>query len=185
VLTHNPYFHKSVSYNRIGNDHATYCKVSFFEVKKSESNVSTIRLCEQPSSNRQDDEDDMENYSPVQNSYTALWNEYKDARLSTTLLSIARRIVEYHFIELCSYEIENLRDEVIRQFGSDKKMQKLVMEIFKPLYDPLDEIHDIGDGLYFTATADADTSDIKRVFRQVFVATGQESHYEKMSGDVA
>ena len=174
VLTHNPYFHKDVSFYRIGD----YKKVSFFEVRKTDDNISSIYPCEQEC----DNEDGAKNYSPVQNSYTALWNEYRDAQLPTTLLSVIRRIIEYHFIQLCSYGIDELRTRVFSYIGDDESKIRMANDILRFIYDPAeDEIHDIGDGMYFAA--DNDNESYKNVLEIVFKAMGQEQHYKKMSGE--
>jgi len=180
ILTHNPYFHKEVSFDRLNNEHATYCKVSFYEVKKIDNNVSVVKLCEHES-NGSDPDVEWENYSPVQNSYTALWNEYKDAKLPTTLLSIIHRIIEYHFIQLCSYSIDELRTRVLKYFDSDVTKQNLAKDMLRFIYEPIDTIHNISDGIYFTANNDNET--YKKVFKAIFDAMGQEQHYRKMSGE--
>ena len=124
----------------------------------------------------------MENVSPVQSSYSAMWSEYKDARLATTLLSMIHRIVEYHFIQHCSFSIENLRTRVFAFVGDNDTRLRLARDMLKYIYDEPSEYHDTSDDLFFTP--DNDISMLKSVFRQVFEAMGQIQHYQKMSGEI-
>jgi wobble nucleotide-excising tRNase len=177
ILTHNPYFHKEVSFYRLGDEY--YKKVSFYEVKKSESNISSISICER-AINSVDSDNEFENFSPVQNSYTALWNEYKEVSTTATLLSIMNRIVEYHFVQLCSYRIEELRSRVLSHVGSENQ-RNLVNDILRYIYDGLNNKDDMDDGIYFVAQTDND--EYKAAFRAIFEAMGQEPHYRKMTGE--
>ncbi|MDR0919884.1 MAG: AAA family ATPase, partial [Oscillospiraceae bacterium] len=181
ILTHNPYFYKIVSNNRLSNEKDTYCKFSFFEVKKSEDNVSSIILCEQ----QKKQSDDYENFSPIQNHYSSLWNEYKDARLTTTLLSIMRRIIEYHLIETCSYTLETLCDKVTSELAKDKQKLKSVDNVLKRISDPMAELHEPGiiSGLYLHSTASTEMQDYKVAFKEIFNVVGMSAHYAKMSGE--
>jgi wobble nucleotide-excising tRNase len=81
ILTHNPYFHNAVSQQMLRPEEAYFKKVSFFEVKKGDDNISTISAPCVLKVERRDPDITHENYTPVQNSYSALWQEYKDARL--------------------------------------------------------------------------------------------------------
>jgi wobble nucleotide-excising tRNase len=97
VLTHNPYFHKEISHKYETSRDDIVKKSSFFFVKKSDENVSTVKINEMECVTN---ESGVENVSPVKNSYDALWCEYRDARLPATLLSVIQRIVEYYFLQL-------------------------------------------------------------------------------------
>jgi wobble nucleotide-excising tRNase len=123
----------------------------------------------------------QENYSPVQNSYTALWQEYKDAKLPTTLLHIISRIVDYHFILLCSYDREDLKKRVTDHLVGDTGKQKLVDEMLRNVYEPPTVSESVDDMIYFPAPNS--NGDYKEAFRAVFKAIGQEAHYAKMSGE--
>jgi wobble nucleotide-excising tRNase len=171
VLTHNPYFHKEVSFSRMGD----YKKVSFFEVKKGEDNISMIEECKRSC----DNEEGEENFSPVQNSYTALWQEYRDAQLPTTLMSIICRIIDYHFIQLCSYTIDDLRERIMAHIGGDSGKRRIADAMLKAFYGPAN-MKETGDGLYFTA--DKDSESYRAVFQTLFNAMDQGAHYQKMAG---
>jgi wobble nucleotide-excising tRNase len=173
VLTHNPYFHKAVSHKYETNQEELVQKSAFYAVKKSEDNISTVRICENETGAN---EINALNVSPVKNSYDALWCEYRDVQLPSTLLSIIRRIVEYHFLQLCSYSIDHLRLTVKSFIGDNEQEQRLADEMLQYIYD---DLHDIADGIYFTPNSE--TSDYKKVFAKVFEAMGQKTHYQKMS----
>ncbi|MSS45351.1 hypothetical protein FYJ43_04705 [Cutibacterium sp. WCA-380-WT-3A] len=66
--------------------------------------------CEEP----QDAPSQKENYTPGLNSYAALWNEYKEAPSSTTLLNVTRRIYEQYFLRLCSYDSADLTTTLLK-----------------------------------------------------------------------
>ena len=65
-----------------------------------------------------------ENYNPIQNSYAALWDEYKELKTENTVKNVIRHILEYYFIQICGYE------------GND--LHKIVLEQNKPLF--VDEV---------------------------------------------
>lgn len=106
ILTHNAYFHREITYNQV----SKYLCVSFFLINKAD-NISTIRLCER----RNDDiPTEMENYNPVQNSYAALWDEYKELATTIPLLNVVRRILEYYFLQLCGYDGTDIRQKILK-----------------------------------------------------------------------
>ncbi|MDL2248786.1 AAA family ATPase [Tyzzerella sp. OttesenSCG-928-J15] len=107
VLTHNVYFHKEITYNQTSRYHC----VSFYTVNKA-SNNSSIRHCVRPSLTRPTEH---ENFNPVQNSYTALWGEYKEVDTPIPTMNVIRRILEYYFMQLCGYDGVNIRKKVIEE----------------------------------------------------------------------
>jgi wobble nucleotide-excising tRNase len=181
ILTHNPYFHNAVSQTMLQPDEMYYKKIAFFEVKKDENNVSTIsEPCVQESSSK-DPDITHENISPVQNSYTALWQEYKEAKLPSTLLHLIHRIVETYFVLICNYSRDYLRNKALAFVDSDVNKQRLVREILLNLQDSTAIDDSMGEMIYFPAPSSA--GDYKGVFRDVFKAMEQEPHYAKMSGE--
>ena len=135
ILTHNPYFHNAVSQTMLQPDEMYYKKVAFYELKKDEENISTISEPCIQTSNSKDPDITHENVTPVQNSYTALWQEYKDAKLPSTLLHLIHRIIETHFVLICSYAREDLREQALEFVSSDIRKQKLVKEILLNMHD--------------------------------------------------
>lgn len=183
ILTHNPYFHNAVSQEMLRPEEMYYKKVAFFEVKKGEDNISTVSQPCIQESNSKDPDITCENYSPVQNSYTALWQEYKDAKLPTTLLHIIHRIIDFHFILLCSYEREELRKRIVEYVGNDMGKMKLINAMLLNIHDSTIVGDSVDEMVYFPAP-DSST-DYKAAFGTIFKALGQEAHFAKMSGEGA
>lgn len=181
ILTHNPYFHNAVSQTMLRPEEMYYKKVAFFEIKKSEDNISAIsQPCIQTSSSK-DPDITHENVTPVQNSYSALWQEYKDAKLPSTLLHLIHRIVETHFVLICSYARDDLRKQALDFVGSDTSKQRLVQEVLLNIHDSAAIYDSMGEMVYYPAPRSAE--DYKDAFRDIFKAMGQEPHYAKMSGE--
>lgn len=181
ILTHNPYFHNAVSQQMLRPDEAFFKKVAFFEIKKSDSNISTIsKPCVQKSSSK-DPDIEFENVTPVLNAYSALWQEYKDAKHPSTLLHIINRIVDYHFLKLCSYAREKIRTQVTAHVGSNTSKLNLITEMLHHVYEKISSDDTVGAEIYYPATSTLD--DYKDALRTVFEAMGQQAHYAKMSGE--
>ena len=95
ILTHNAYFHREITYNRVRD----YQFVNFYLITKVD-NKSGIRICVKKNPDVLTEEI---NYNPVQNSYAALWEEYRDVTTPIPLMNVIRRILEYYFLQLCGY----------------------------------------------------------------------------------
>ena len=182
ILTHNPYFHKDVSSKYETSIEELVKKSLFSVVKKNDDNISLVFPCEREASDR-DSEIEMENVSPVQSSYSAMWSDYRDAKLPTTLLAAIHRIVEYHFIQHCSYTIDYLRTKIFASMEEDDANLRLAMDMIKYIYDHANEYHDISDGIFYSPDNDS-IPKIKAVFKKIFIEMGQVQHYQKMSGEI-
>lgn len=179
ILTHNVYFHKEITHHQ----EKRYRSVSFYLIRKTD-NVSSVSLCVRKS---QRVSTDMENYNPIQNSYAALWDEYKELKTVNTLTNVIRRILEYYFIQLCGYEGNDLQKTVLE----DNKEKFIDYEEGKkPNYDRyhlasalLSYIDDspaaISDGLNYVEDG-TDIEQYKSVFRLIFESMHQEQHYKMM-----
>jgi len=182
ILTHNVYFHREITYSQ---SHRYHC-VSFFVVNKA-SNNSSIRHCVRPS---QKIPTEYENYNPVQNSYAALWSEYREVDTVIPVLNVIRRILEYYFMQLCGYDGNSVRKRVLE----DNK-DKFVVIPAEGLPDYTKyhlasamlsyiSVNSVGlcDGLNYVDDC-ADISFYKDVFRLIFEALQQEQHYNMMMGE--
>ena len=105
ILTHNAYFHREITYPYV----KKYDFVSFYLIQKT-GEKSSVKLCEAQNPNSPSD---MMNVNPVKNSYAALWEEYKEVTSDTPLMNVARRILDYYFLQLCSYEDTTLRERIL------------------------------------------------------------------------
>lgn len=184
ILTHNVYFHREITYNQ---SHRYHC-VSFFVVNKT-SNNSSIRLCVRPS---QKIPTEHENFNPVQNSYAALWCEYREVESAISVLNVIRRILEYYFIQLCGYDGVNVRKRVLED-NKDKFFETPAEGL--PDYTRYHlasamlsyiSVNSIGfcDGLNYVDDC-VDTKLYKDVFKLIFEALQQEQHYYMMMGEGA
>lgn len=183
VLTHNVYFHREITYNYASRFHC----VSFYVVSKA-SNSSAIRLCVRQS---QKAPTEQENFNPIQNSYAALWSEYREVDTTIPLMNVIRQILEYYFIQLCGYDGMDIRNRVLDKKHRDKFI--VSVENGEPDYTKwhlatamLSYIgaSSVGfsDGLNYVDDC-VDIELYKSVFKLIFEALEQEQHYKMMMGE--
>jgi len=182
ILTHNTYFHREITYNQVGR----YEFVSYYMIQKR-SNTSSVKLCVRE--NKAFIPPIWENYNPVQNSYKALWSEFKELSGAITVMSVIRRILEYYFLQLCGYDGINLRKEVLEKHqdkfivksdsddspDDDTKFhlaQSMISYIGK-------QDHGFNDGMDFVDEC-TDVSKCKEVFKMIFDCLDQRQHYDMM-----
>ncbi|WP_206192597.1 AAA family ATPase [Scrofimicrobium canadense] len=179
VLTHNAYFFKEATYNRV----SYYKHVSYYLVRKH-NNVSSVLTCVR---NRHDAPSLQENYSPVANAYATLWQEYKEVSSSTTLLNVMRRILEHYFLQLCGHDGANLRTHILEDHRdqfitvNDDGSQDLtdLRQAESILAYINHEMTGLGDDTFYIEHA-ADSETCRRVFHSIFNLMGQEQHYNMM-----
>ena len=182
VLTHNAFFHKEVSYDRLKHYHC----VNFYLIKKS-NNVSTIDLCtkKDPFSKEPAYE---HNYTPVHNSYAALWKEYNEVTSSSALMRIVRQILEYYFIQISGYEGQSLTERIlqhedvfIRQNPDGSENRDLLLSVTAMLHYIGSNARGFNDGLNYVEGSE-DVDRIRETFKCIFIAMEQEQHYNMMMG---
>lgn len=182
ILTHNVYFHREITYNQA----RRYNYVSFYTIYKA-SNISSIRLCVRQS---QQVPTEQENFNPVQNSYAALWGEYREVDTSIPLMNVIRRILEYYFMQLCGYDSMNIRKRVL-----DENREKFIEQVPNSQPDMTKynlasamlsyiSANSIGcsDGLNYVDDC-AEISLYRTVFKLIFKALQQEQHYNMMMSE--
>lgn len=180
ILTHNTYFHQEITYDRVKD----YQFVNFYLVSKND-NKSSIRLCE-----KQNPEipSEMMNYNPVQNSYAALWEEYKTLKAPIPLMNVIRRILEYYFLQLCGYDGTTLRDVILKQNkekfictdengNNDYSAYQLASAMLS--YIQTKSSLGITDGINYVDDC-VDVSQTKETFKKIFTLMNQSQHYEMM-----
>ena len=179
ILAHNVYFHKEITHHQVKH----YKSVSFYMIRKTD-NVSNVIHCVRQSQTRPTE---LENYNPIQNSYAALWDEYKELKTVNTITNVIRHILEYYFIQLCGYEGNDLQ-KIVLEDNKEKFIDR--EEGKKPNYDRyhlasalLSYINDspalISDGLNFVEDG-TDVEQYRLVFKLIFEAMQQEQHYKMM-----
>jgi wobble nucleotide-excising tRNase len=182
ILTHNVYFHREIAYNRTSHYHC----VSFYTVNKA-SNNSSIRLCTRQS---QKVPTEQENFNPVQNSYAALWSEYREVDTAIPILNVIRRILEYYFMQLCGYDGVDIRKRVLNENrekfieqvpNGHPGMTKYHLASAMLSYISANSVG-FSDGLNYVDEC-ADINLYRTVFKLIFEALQQEQHYKMMMGE--
>lgn len=158
VLTHNVFFHKEASFV---DGRARELKfVSYWIIRKNDD-VSSITAYGKK--------------NPISTSYELLWNELRD-NADASLISIQntmRRIIENYFNIIGGNGQRN--DYLVDRFESveDKIIAKSL------LYWIDDGSHSIPDDLFVDPYSDA-IPRYKKVFKQLFINSGHEAHYNMM-----
>ena len=156
LLTHNVYFHKEVSFV---DGRTKLCNKTNFWILRKNIKISVLQSYE------------MNN--PIHSSYSLLWQEYnsKEVKSSLTIQNIMRRIIENYF-------------KLLGKFGDDDLIQKFPtreeQEICRSLISWInDGSHSINDDL-FIELQDRTVEMYKKVFKDIFVLTNHEGHYNMM-----
>lgn len=176
ILTHNIRFHMEVTDQWVQDFKAT----NFYKVLK-DGNQSSVYLC-----TKQDPASSLPrtiNYNPVQNNYQALWTQLQEANSTISVIHAIRQILDYYFIQMCSYDRKKLRAEVLG------KLKKPAPESGRPdmtQYHPAEALlryiaapNDFGHDAHYVDDA-TDAQPYREAFRLIFKAMGQEQHYQKM-----
>lgn len=179
ILTHNAFFHQEVTYNQ----EQHYRFVSFFEIVKID-NSSDVIPCIQKN---RETPSIIENRNPIQNSYAALWDTYKEVSSPNTLVNVIRQILDYYFLQLCGYSGVDIKDIILKQHRKDfvKKLPDGTedysdLHMASSLLQYLCTSNDrISDGLNFIH-ASIDTDSCRRIFESIFRHMGQGQHFDMM-----
>lgn len=179
ILTHNAYFHREISYNLV----ARYESASFFMIRKSD-NISTVEECiNKPKSEL----DDPSNRNPVQNSYVALWEEYRVLNSTIPLLNVIRRILDYYFIQLCGYQETNVRKTILEEHKDDfvdedasGHKDYLKLHLATAMLSYIGCAEGFVDGFNLVEDC-SDAEQYKKVLEMIFDKLGQKQHYDMMT----
>lgn len=156
LLTHNVYFHKEVSF--IDGRTKTCNKTNFWILRKNEKVTVSQSF-------------GMDN--PIQSSYELLWQELKseEVKSSLTVQNVMRRIIENYFKLLGKLG----DDELILKFPT-KEEQEICRSLISWINDGS---HSINDDL-FIELQDRTIEMYKKVFKDIFILTNHEGHYNMM-----
>jgi wobble nucleotide-excising tRNase len=156
LLTHNVYFHKEVSF--IDGRTKTCNKTNYWILRKND-NVTSLQSFKMG--------------NPIQSSYELLWQELKSKEVKSTLTvqNIMRRIIENYFKLLGKYG----DDDLILKFAT-KEEQEICRSLISWINDGS---HSINDDLY-VELQDRTVDTYKKVFKDIFVLTKHEEHYNMM-----
>ena len=180
ILTHNAFFHKEVSYNRLKYYHC----VNFYLIQKKR-NVSTIKLCVKQDINS-DTPAIEKNFTPVRDAYATLWKEYKEATSSTVIMRTARQILEYYFIQISGYEGQTLTDRIMKrkdeflEIAPDGTKNREKQHLLNALLRYIGaENQRFNDGLDYVEDTE-NIEQIRRTFKLIFDVMEQSQHYAMM-----
>lgn len=183
ILTHNTYFHREVAYNYV---HRWHC-ASFFMIHKEEL-TSNVELCTEPNPKAPSEE---VNRNPVQNSYAALWREYREVRTPIAILNVIRRILEYYFLQMCGFEGEDLQHEIlekpenrVRFIGTRPDGSKDYVRFNQAkamlAYIATNKVG-ITDGIHYVDDC-TNVNQCRETFEVIFDVMEQTQHFRKMMG---
>lgn len=156
LLTHNVFFHKEVSFidGRKKSDNDT----SFWILRKKDK-ISSIQPFDQN--------------NPIKTSYELLWNEIKENDSIVSVQNNMRRIIEHYFRILGKYG----DDKLIKQFDVAEER-----DICRALLTWInDGSHSINDPLFIEYQDDV-IDKYQKVFKEIFIKTNHEAHYNMMMG---
>lgn len=158
LLTHNVYFHKEVSFI---DGRTKFCNKTNFWILRKNDKITSI----QP----------FLMTNPIQSSYELMWQELKseDVKSSITIQNIMRRIIENYFKLLGKYG----DDDLVNKFKT-KEEREICSSLISWINDGS---HSMPDDL-FVELQDRTIENYKKVFKDVFILTNHEGHYNMMMG---
>lgn len=177
-LTHNPVFFRDITYNRISD----YECVTFFEITKDEDNHSHV-------DEKYDEYEEMGttirvNKSPVRNFYDSLWHIVRTTNSKEALMTAARQILDYHFLQNDGYNSTKFRELLFK--GANKEAFTKENPIYYHIADSMVAFLSVGvsnfnDGLFFDA-APFTLEQMRSAFRIIFDVMGRSYHYKAKMG---
>ncbi len=158
ILTHNVYFHKEVSFDTKRGTNDRMKDETFWILRKEGINTKIKSY----------------DFNPIKTSYELLWGElknYSEYRV-ITVQNTMRRIIENYFKILGGLSEDNL----IESFEPEEQI------ICRALLSWLnDGSHFIDDDLYVDTNSEI-VEQYFKVFKKIFIVTGNEGHYNMMMG---
>lgn len=156
VLTHNVYFHKEASFI---NGRSNGCKHTHYWILNKSNNITAITEYKQK--------------NPINSSYELIWKELKNQnnRSLITMQNTMRRIIENYFKILGKFDDK----DIISTFEKIEDQQVCLAL----LYWINDGSHCIPEDLYISSIDDKSETYL-RVFKEIFIRSGHEAHYNMM-----
>lgn len=154
VFTHNVFFHRELTHTGVRKNESP--DIAFWIIKKHEGRSIIVPYGVT---------------NPISSTYTLLWDEIKDENISiVSLQNTMRRIIEQYF-----HMIGN--DAIIASFSTPA--EKIACESLMHWYN--DGSHSIQDDLFINSYEQS-TAMYRHIFRQIFIQSGHEAHYNMMMG---
>jgi wobble nucleotide-excising tRNase len=164
VLTHNVYFHKEITYNSRRDHNKCLSEESFWIVRKGSPHSQCAR----------------HECNPIKTSYQLLWLEVQEAEhaahsggaVNPRIENTLRRILEHYFTMLGpAVDYKTLCDK----FGGQDKV------MCNSLFSWVNAgSHSALDDAYITPS-DAMAKNALKVFKEIFVKSGHQGHFEMMN----
>lgn len=156
ILTHNLYFYKEITFDPQRKNKKNE-KYETFNIIKKNNGISKILPFKD---------------NPIKTSYELLWDEVKSEDTNNIYLpNCMRRILENYFKLIGRICINNLEDEFD---GFDKIICRSLISWIH------DGSHSINEDFFYNMSDDNLIETYKRVFKEIFIKTGYESHYNMM-----
>ena len=177
-LTHNPIYFRDITYNRLSD----YECVTFFEITKDEDNHSHVD--EQYDEIQETGTTIRVNRSPVRNYYDSLWHIYRTTGSKEALMTTARQILDYYFLQNDGYNSTKFRELLFK--GNNKEQFTSEDPIYYRIADSMVAFLSVGasnfnDGLFFD-TAPYTLDQMRKAFRTIFDVMGRTYHYNAKMG---
>jgi len=155
VLTHNVYFHKEVTYTSNRGDDEKKGERTYWVVRKGDTSATVER----------------HKSNPIKTSYDLLWAELRrEVKSPLTIQNTMRRILENYFKILGRIDFEKICDQFE---GQDKAICRSLFAWVN------DGSHFAHDDAFFTLD-DGAIDVYLEIFRQVFIKSEQQAHYDMM-----
>ncbi len=108
----------------------------------------------------------------------SVWNDVSEYKYSFTytLMIVIRQILEYYFIQMVGYQNADLRKDLLNKKDFSKEDYAAASAMIAMINVGATGFN---DGLYYDSSA-ADLTHLRRVFEKIFIAMGQEQHYNMM-----
>lgn len=157
ILTHNVYFFKEVSFNPKRSQGIAMSEETFWTVTKPAGDSKLLK----------------HESNPIKTSYELLWNEIKsEGRSNLSVQNTMRRILENYFKILGNVNF----DSICELFDGKEKL--ICNSLFSWINDGSHFAHDD----IFVANDEFTVEVYLKVFKDIFIKSKHESHYEMMMG---
>ncbi len=170
ILTHNAYFFREITYSCL--QHYRYVNIYRISKHGTESNVKLMRERDG------DNPTKWNNVSPVRDSYSDLWDQYRTATSATTLINVIRRILEYYFLQMGGYDGKTLYQRILidNEDNFDPQAYKLAGAMVS--YIDTQEYR-FNEGLYYSPD-DTNLKPYRDTFEKIFIYMDADQHFNHM-----
>ena len=170
VFTHNAYFFREITYSCLQN----YRYVNIYRISKK-GTKSEVKLLRERDG---DNPSKWNNVSPVKDSYSDLWDQYRTATSATTLINIIRRILEYYFLQMGGYDGETLYQRVL--IDNEDKFDPQAYKLAGAMVSYIDtQEYRYNEGLYYSPD-DTDLKPYRETFEKIFKYMDADQHFNHM-----